>query len=366
MSNSSVFCPDWKSSPGETIIELMEQHELSTEDLADQIGLSVASVVCLLNGELAIDQQIAIGLEASLGPSKAFWLKRQSDFYPVEEIIEPTDEAGWLKRLPVTDMIKFGWIEGNKKAFERIEACREFFDLEALTQLEDLLCRPEYGAAYRTSQAIKSNPCSTLCWLRQGEILANQFEVSSWNASKLNECIPTLRRLTWQKRPGMFLPEIRTLLADAGVHFILLQAPKGCAASGATWVTSSDKIIIQMSCRYLSDDHFWFTLFHEIGHLLFHKSYLPIFEMSRNETDALEAEANLFAAQTIIPFENVEELQTLQKSKTEIIRFARKIGVAPGLVVGQMQHNCLIGFNQMNHLKRRFKWTDNVQYFSHI
>jgi HTH-type transcriptional regulator / antitoxin HigA len=40
----------------------------------------------------------------------------------------------------------------------------------------------------------------------------------------------------------------------------------------------------------------------------------------------------------------------------DVMRFARKIGVSSGIVVGQMQHKNIIQKNRYNFLKTRYSW----------
>ena len=115
---------------------------------------------------------------------------------------------------------------------------------------------------------------------------------------------------------------------------------------------------IQVSFRYLSDDQFWFSLFHEIAHLLLHYDKMPILENTELTEEECEREANEYAAHVIVPISYREELLSLGGSRFPIIEFAKKVGVAPGLIVGQLQHEGIIGFHQMQRLKRRYRWTD--------
>jgi hypothetical protein len=150
---------------------------------------------------------------------------------------------------------------------------------------------------------------------------------------------------------------VKELLAEAGVKFSIVRAPKGCTASGAVRLLSDGTPHMQLSFRFLSDDQFWFSLFHEIGHLLLHFEQMPILENSGVEKDACEEEADEFAVGTIVPLPFREELLTLGGSRFPIINFAKKIGVAPGLIVGQLQHEGILRYNQMQFLKRRYRWT---------
>jgi hypothetical protein len=40
-----------------------------------------------------------------------------------------------------------------------------------------------------------------------------------------------------------------------------------------------------------------------------------------------------------------------------IVRFAKRVGIAPGIIVGQLQHYDRIPRNYFNGLKRRYQWS---------
>src|SRR6185503_7262686 len=130
----------------------------------------------------------------------------------------------------------------------------------------------------------------------------------------------------------------KKLCAESGVAVISLRAPTGCRASGATRFLSANKAILMLSFRHLSDDHFWFTFFHEAGHLLLHGKKRFFLEADELTTTTEENEANAFAASTLVPAEFRHELLTLQPTHKAVIRFAMHVGIAPGIVVGQLQH----------------------------
>jgi Zn-dependent peptidase ImmA (M78 family) len=111
-----------------------------------------------------------------------------------------------------------------------------------------------------------------------------------------------------------------------------------------------------LSFRHLSDDHFWFTFFHEIAHLLLHKATLTFIDGEEKLSNKMESEANEFAERVLIPPSRRDDLMDLSPRRESIIRFAYSVGVSAGVVVGQLQHYRVIRPNQLNHLKRRFDW----------
>ncbi|XTD39208.1 ImmA/IrrE family metallo-endopeptidase [Citrobacter murliniae] len=160
---------------------------------------------------------------------------------------------------------------------------------------------------------------------------------------------------------GIFIPHIRRLLATAGVSLIVLPTPRGCRASGATCFFTPDRATLVMSFRYLTDDHFWFTLFHEIGHLILHEAVRVRAEGKEGLTTEEEKEADTFAVDVLIPEEYRQQLRSYGvRHWRDIVRTARKMGVSKGIVLGYLQHEGNIPFSHLNRLKVRFSKEDIV------
>lgn len=361
MSHNKLFAqPDWVSPPGHTIVSILEERELTLEQFARKIGQTTSVAQKILDGSSAINRDMARQLANALGATEAFWLAREHDYRasvspPVN--VKITSLAELVNRLPVSDMQKFGWIKGGGSKDDRIAECLTFFGVSSLAQWQGRYENAFQQAAYRRSTAYPTCEVATSAWLRRGELETQHDKVGDWSPKLLKSHIPNFRRLTWYKCPTLFLPKLKALLAEAGVKLAIVRAPKGCSASGAVRILSDNAPHIQLSFRYLSDDQFWFSLFHEIAHLLLHYDKMPILENGEYTEEDFEREANDFAAQVIVPFPYREELLSLGGSRFPIIKFAKKVGVAPGLIVGQLQHEGIIRFNQMQHLKRRYRWT---------
>ena len=360
-ANTALERPDWVSPPGETIVSILEERELTLEAFAREIGRTAAATQKIIDGSHAIDRPLAQQLADTLGASECFWIAREHDYRaslgaPDTSKIANLEE--FLSRLPVRDMQKFGWVPTTRSKEDKIAESLAFFGVSSLAQWQGRYEDAFETASYRSSTAHPACPVATTAWLRKGELETKDIEVGPWSPDELKRLLPQLRRLTWQRRPSVFLPKLRILLSTAGIKFAVVRAPKGCSASGAVRILEDGTPHIQLSFRYLSDDQFWFSLFHEIGHLILHFDLMPILELSEMQSDEIEAEANDFASSIIIPREHIDELMSLGGSRFPIIAFAKKVGVCPGLVVGQLQHNRIIGFNQMQHLKRRFQWSD--------
>jgi HTH-type transcriptional regulator / antitoxin HigA len=115
--------------------------------------------------------------------------------------------------------------------------------------------------------------------------------------------------------------------------------------------------MVLLSFRHLSDDHFWFTLLHELAHLLLHGANAFV-DADDTYLDEREREANEFAGSCIIPPAQWEEFANLQYDWDSVMRFGVSLGIAAGLIVGQLQHREAIPRDRLNFLKRRWTWAD--------
>jgi plasmid maintenance system antidote protein VapI/Zn-dependent peptidase ImmA (M78 family) len=356
MSNQE-FSPNWASAPGETIADILEERNLSLASFANLIGQSSADVKGLLEGRTAITIGTARLLERVLGGSVAFWMTRDFQYRESITRLHSADQQ-WLADVPLSDIIRFGWLKPIPHPSEQVTASLSFFGVPSVSAWRAKYSALQQMAAFRTSTSFESRPAAVAAWLRQGEIEGTAMKCDTWSPTGFQKTLFSIRVLTRQKDPHRFLPELQKICAANGVAVVIVRAPNGCRASGATWFISTRKALLLLSFRHLSDDQFWFSFFHEAGHLLLHGIQRLFLEGVETAGAVEESEANDFAARTLVPPQFQYAMMGLPLNSHSVIRFARRIGVAPGIVVGQLQHHGRIKHNQLNGLKRRFKWDD--------
>jgi plasmid maintenance system antidote protein VapI/Zn-dependent peptidase ImmA (M78 family) len=361
MASEQTFQPDWVSAPGETIADLLQERGLPPAVFAQRIGYAPEDVNELLHGRALLTAETARLLEAHLGASIRFWLNRESQYrFDLARLHKDVQtDREWLKQFPLRDMIRFGWVPGATDLSEQVAACLEFFSVPDKPTWASTYGVPLELAAFRTSATFDSHPGAVAAWLRQGELAGRSISCKMWDSDRFFGALATIRPLTRQKDPTRFIPELTQICADCGVAVVVLRAPAGCRASGATRFVSPDRALLLLSLRYLSDDHFWFTFFHEAAHLLLHGPNALFLEAPEMLNSEQEQEANDFAARVLIPETFRSELDRLPLRHEDLIRFARRVGVSPGIIAGQLQHQGRLRRDQMNRLKRRFEWSDS-------
>jgi len=358
IEQTATFSPDWVSPPGDTILDLLEERGWKQNEFAERIGFTTKHVSHLINGKSALTEDAAIKLERVLGSTARFWMSREVQYRESlarENAIELLEEdVGWLKELPVANMVKFGWINKYTKKAEQVSELLKFFGVASVDAWRTQYAEPL--AAFRTSEKQPKTPGAVAAWLRQGERQANQMVTASFDKAGFRSALDDLRAFTEETDAQVFMPAIVEACADVGVAVVFEPVPAGCPASGATRWIGSDKALLMLSFRYKTNDHFWFSFFHEAAHLLLHGKKMLFIETKSLDNEH-ESEANEFARNVLISKQYAEELAVLNHSDAAIRSFAKRAGVAPGIIVGRMQHEEILPWKtRLNCLKARYEW----------
>jgi HTH-type transcriptional regulator/antitoxin HigA len=363
MSSEMGFQPNWFAPPGATISALLEERDISIESLAGIANKTLDDVSRLICGVEPLTTEWAQILSGCLGASQNFWLKRELQYRSdLQRLCEEAANAGnaeWLSRIPLREVVGYGWIPEGRTAHEtQLNACA-FFGTTTDQGFERKYEALFDGARYKTSNAFKSDDSSLATWLRHGEVVARSINTARWNPKLLRASQAEIRGLSTVGDPVEFIPRLRAVLAACGVAFVVSRAPKGCRASGVARFLTADTALIQLSSRYLADDQFWFTLFHEIGHLVLHAPS-GVFIEDESRLDAkLEEEADDFAVNALLEDVGVQSIRKVELTKYSIARFARRAGIAPGIVVGELQKSKRVPYNHFNYLKIRYRWKES-------
>lgn len=351
------YVPNRVTPPGETLAETLEVLGMSQVDLADRIGKTSKAINQIIKDKVGITSDTAIRLERATGVPASFWNNRQRRYdehlsqLKERQVLER--QIKWLSNFPYSRMVNFGWIQDVRDKVGRLQQILNFFGVASPEAWDEYW--NSVSAYYRQSQRIEPDKYALAAWLRKGELLAQDMKCSPFDADNFRSTLKEIRSLT-RETPNIFLPQLRDRCASCGVAVVLVrELPK--TASGATRWLSSEKALLQLSLRYHSDDNLWFSFFHEAAHILLHRKRI-IFIEGKDETGLEEDEANWFATDLLIPNGKLEEFtrRNLSISKISIRRFADEIGIAPGIVVGQLQKKGLLPYSHCNDLKRGLSW----------
>ncbi len=359
MSNTiqNQYTPDYVAHPGETLLETLEALGMSQADLADRTGRPKKTINEIIHGKAALTPETALQLERVLRVPASFWNNLERNYREFiarqEEQKKLQQHVEWLKKIPVKDMGKRGWIQIHSDKIQQLREVLTFFGVVSPEQWKEI-----WGGmpvAFRKSSAFESSPGAITAWLRKGEIEAQNIYCEPYDAGKFKKVLRQTRSLT-NEPPEVFQPEVVRLCSQVGVAVVFLPELPRTHICGATHWLKPDKAVIQLSLRHKTDDHLWFAFFHEAGHVLLHGKQDIFLEIDSTD-DSKEQEANDFAANFLIPATELQQfIQSNQYTKTAIQQFASKVGIAPGIVVGRLQHAKLLPHDHCNDLKCRFTW----------
>lgn len=361
MSNTrnNEFSPNYAIPPGEILDEELQSRGMSQAELAQRTGLTPKAINELVKGKTSLTPESALKLERVFRQPAEYWLNLERLFQEATarrfERERQAENTVWLSRFPLRAMIKLGWVKHFKDPVDQMNELLSFFGIASPAQWKVIW--DDIEVAYRKSNAFSAQHESLSAWLRQGELVAEGLHCSPFNAVLFREALNDIRALTRDENPNSFIPKLIRRCADCGVAVALVPELPNTHVSGATrWITK-DTALIQLSFRYKSDDHFWFTFFHEAGHILKHgKKHL--FIEDDQEDNELEREANIFANNLLIPAKEFKAFVTKKNfSKARVLSFAESLSIAPGIVVGRLQHANWIPHTHLNALKVRFRWS---------
>jgi HTH-type transcriptional regulator / antitoxin HigA len=364
MDNAAInhYMPDYTVTPGEVLAYELELRNMSRAELAKRTGLTEKHIITILKskGTIIITPETAIKLERALGMPVDYWLNLEAHYQETRarlaEEAQLEKDLDWLKRIPVNAMAKMGWLTKQSDKKLQLEEVLRFFGIASVSQWDDIW--PNVGVAYRQHDHHEIFPEAVSAWLRKGELEAGAIECQPFNKAAFRLALDDIRKLTAETNPAHFVPALQQRCAEAGVAVVFVPCLPKTGVSGATRWLHSDKAIIQLSVRYKTNDHLWFTFFHEAGHILLHGKKELFIESTNGMDDEKEHQANAFAEQELLPRKAFTAFANQARfSKVAIQHFAREIGIAPGIVVGQLQHKKLLPLTHCNDLKVRYQWS---------
>jgi addiction module HigA family antidote len=351
-----VFEPEYAVPPGRTVQETIDALGMGQRDLATRAGLSPKHINQIIQGIAPITHGTAIRLEQVTGVPARMWnsleVNYREQLAKLEEKKCLEHDLAWLKKIPTAELVKRGKIEKHTDQVLALKAVLGFFGVADVEAWKRIWLSPT-TVAYRKSSVFLGKPEAIATWLRLGELEARAVSCTPFNKLRLRAVLNEIRAITVEK-PEVFESKMKALCADAGVAVVLVPEIKNAPVSGATRWLTPEKAMLQLSLRYKTNDQFWYTFFHETGHILC-GGKKEVFVDLNHVTGKGEMAADNFATNHLIPPNRASELNGL-KSTRAIEAFAESIGIAPGIVVGRLQHDRIIGYSQFNGLKMRYQW----------
>ncbi len=340
------------SPPGATIKEQLIDRGMSQKEFAQRMDMSEKHISRLINGEVQLTPDMAMRLELVLGVPAHFWSRLESIYR--EKLVKAKAENEMetdieiVKKYPYNEMSKNGWVPKTSKAIEKVIYLRKYFEVVKLSLLSDTLIP---GITCRRLAEHEKADFALLAWAQKAKLEARTVHTNPINISKLSSLISSIRKMT-RVNPLTFCNELVSMLADCGIALIFLPHIGGSFLHGATFYDGS-KIVMGLTVQGKDADRFWFSLFHEIAHIIYGH-----IGQSNGTSDADESAADVFAKDALIPPKAFASFTAKEDfSKSAIVQFANKIEIDSGIVVGRLQKEGYIEYSWYNDLKTKYEIT---------
>ena len=355
------FRPDYAAPPGWVLGERLEAQGISHAELARRCGRSSKLISEIIAGKAPLEPETALQLEKVLGVDAGIWLGIESD-YRLHRARENEAEgaaasAEWARGFPVAELVKRGVLDQPESEADAVTKLLSFFGVGSIDAWNAR--HAAANVAYRHSPKFRSDEAALATWLRLGELEAGLQDCADYREAEFRKAVQEIRGLT-RGEVVEALQGAGELCNRAGVVLALVRPLPKTALSGAAWWLSPRKAVVQLSARHKSDDHLWFSFFHEAAHVLLHsKKGVFVDEVNGGGSGREEEEANEWASNTLVPRREWKRfIAASPRSKRAVRTFAEQQGVAPGIVVGMLQHEGRIPWTHLNGLKVRLKWRE--------
>jgi HTH-type transcriptional regulator/antitoxin HigA len=358
MTTEGRIWPDSAIHPGETLAETLAARGMTQAELARRAGRPIQAINEIIKGSKEITAATALQLERVLGIPAHVWVRLEADYRINKARLEDEPrlerEIPQGRKYPYGEMAAWGWVPRVGGGLERVKHLLSFFAVSSLEHVANPI------ASFRLSPRVKVSSEAVVAWLRAGEIEGQKVPTKPYSATGLRQCLGEVRVMTTQA-PETFVPRLRKVLGDSGVALAFVPHLKGTGAHGAARWLSPDKALVQVSIRYKWEDIFWFSVLHELGHLLLHGRKEVFINFDKDRTGLAEKEADEFASNELIPSDEYAHFLRRPLSEASIRRFAVEQGIAPSIVVGRLMHDDRLDWNQLSHVRRRFEWKEESQ-----
>jgi HTH-type transcriptional regulator / antitoxin HigA len=359
ISENNIYS-DLAIPPGEYLAEVIEELGMTKDELARRMNRPAPKLSAIFNGTKAITPDTALQLEKVVGVPAHIWTGLESEYrltlarnQEAREIQQQQNETKLVTKYCYADLANLGFVKKTTRPINKVRELQHFFGVTSLKNIPNL---KRHQVAFRTGAGNQSQE-ATSAWLRIGEFQAQRTEAPPFSQKALKHSIPKIRRMT-NLLPGKFINSLKKILLECGIVFVLCPHLPKTYTSGATFWLGQNKAVVMLSNRGRWADMFWFSFFHEIGHLRLHGKQLVFLENDNgSELDKREQEANNFAANVLIPLKEYKEFLFDGLFQVDnITDFAKRIKVHPGIIVGRLQHDGLLKISWLNSIRTRYDW----------
>ena len=345
------------SPPGDTILDTIDHYKISQAELAERLGKKPSKVHDLIKGKEPITLNTAMQLEKVLGVPASFWMNRELQYREKLARIEDEDQAeanvAWVKGMPLKELAACNQITATKPNGESVNQVLGFFGVASVDAWYKVYEQPlEELADFRKAEAHTTIPSLT-AWLRLGELEMRKLSLPEFDKQGFRQALDTTIKGLVAGHPADFDRQLQNICQEFGLGLVFTPCFPKVPVCGATrWIGGNP--LIQLTDRYKTADQFWFTFYHEAGHVCLHGKKEVFIEAERKSgsTNEKEEQANQFASRLLLPDSALDELPE-GFTENDVKLLAKTYGTHPGIIIGRLQFLKWVDYRFGSFLKKK-------------
>lgn len=358
------FMPAEVCPPGQILLEELEARGWSQKDLANIINRPIQTINEITKGTKQITPETALQLAAAFETSPEFWLNLENNYRLYLARKEKNEQdisrrSKLYRLLPIPELIKRSWLPATQSIDELEKEVCKFLEVSSLDAYPS-----QGGVSFRYTPSRQPEANAQLAWVKRVQSLARQQSVANYDREKLLETIPHILSHSTKENGVAEVPE---LLMSLGVRFVIVpHLPKTYVDGAAMYLDDQpDQPIVALTLRHNRIDAFWFNLMHELAHIILRHQGVILDNLEEGDVNEEEREANQKARDWLLdPAAFSSFVNTTQPyfSEAKIEGFAQEQCRHPGIVLGRLQYEGLVGYQHLRGLltsvKKRHEWGD--------
>jgi len=299
MAIQNQYFPQSVPHPGETLAEKLEEMKMGPKEFALRTGKPEKTIIAIVKGKSSITSDMAVQFEYVTKIPAKLWMNHQQGYDEYlsrkkrQKVVQ--EAAGWVEKFPLAEMIKKGWLPPSATIEEKTMEMLAFFGFASHTAWEDYYFHQQLKVAFRISLSQTNESYAVSAWLRKGELQAAELEAKEYSEKKFKDALTELKSIMVNPPTDFFNP-LQLICLEAGVKVVHVPCLNNAPIYGSTrWL--NDTPFIQVSDFDQRNDRFWFTFFHEAGHILLHgkkEVFLENLDYANKDLEK-EQEADAFA-----------------------------------------------------------------------
>lgn len=351
MTTKNQYLPQTIPHPGSTLNEKLQEMDMGPKEFALRTGKPEKTIIAIIKGESAITPDMSVLFETVTRIPAHFWMNYQRGYdehlarIKRQEVLK--ESVDWAIKFPLKEMLKNNWLPKAETKEDKTAVLLAYFGFSSSAAWQNYYFKQQLKVAFRISLSHTKEPYALSAWLRKGELQAMELNAKGYNEKKFREALAEIKNVM-AKHPKDFFIKLQKLCLGAGVKVVHTPCLPKAPISGSTRWLGDNTPLIQLSGRYKRNDSFWFTFFHEAGHILLHGKkdiFLESIDYSDKDLEK-ERQADEFAVKWTFSKEEQDEImQYFTITEDDIITFAKKFNTHPAMIIGRLHHDKILHYS---------------------